>query len=73
LRIALALSVPEYGQALSKLHTVLPLPSNDLARLSFGDESALYNGVNAREQLDGRPNLIVIFKLFSRTSQYVCG
>jgi hypothetical protein len=51
--------VPEYGQTFSKSHKVLPLPSNDLARLSFGDEDALCNGVKAREQLDGRPNLIL--------------
>jgi len=64
-------SLPEYGQTLGNSHTVLPLPINDLARLSFGGENALCNGVKARVQLDGRPNLILNLRLFSRTSQFL--
>jgi len=45
--------------------------SNDLPRSSFGDENALCKRVNPREQLDSRPNLILNFKFFSRTSRIV--
>lgn len=62
-------SVPEYGQSFDESRLVFPLLCNYLAPLGFGDRNALCSYVNAREQLDSRPNLILHLGLFSRPSQ----
>jgi len=61
--------VPKCGQKFGRSREASLFQSNDLAQSSFGYENALSKRVNAREQLGGRPNLILDFKLFSRTSR----